>query len=265
MTLIRNATIWITGASSGIGEALASEAAATGAKKLILSARRQSELERVRATCANADAHAIETLDLADVDNLEAKAREVWQRHGPIDIVIHSGGISQRSLCENTQLDVYRRLMDVNFFGTVAITQALLPLMLAQKKGHIVAISSLVGKFGTPLRSGYAASKHALHGYTDALRAEVADRNVHVMIVCPGWVRTNISVTALSGDGSAHAKMDPGIDKGLCPRDVAAKILDGIEGNKAEMMIAGKEAAAVYLKRFAPGLFNTIIRRAKLT
>lgn len=265
MTQIANSTIWITGASSGIGEALAYEAAAAGAKKLILSARRHAELERVRHACIAHDRHVSVALDLAETNKLEQAARDVWQQHGPIDIVIHSGGISQRSLCKDTKLDVYKRLMDINFFGTVAITQGLLPLMLERKVGHIVAISSLVGKFGTPLRSGYAASKHALHGYTDALRAEVADAGIQVTIICPGWVRTNISLAALSGDGSAHAQMDPGIDAGLDPRATAQKMLAAIEANKAEAIIAGKEGAAVYLKRFAPNLFNRVVRRAKLT
>ena len=132
----------------------------------------------------------------------------IWHEHGPIDVVIHSGGITQRSLCVETELQVYEKLMRINFFGTIAITQALLPKMIERGSGHIVVISSLTGKFGTPLRSGYAASKHALHGYTDALRAEVADNGVKVTTICPGFVRTEISRNALSGDASAHGIMD---------------------------------------------------------
>lgn len=261
MTNLNQATIWITGASSGIGEAFAREAEAAGAKRLILSARRADTLEQVRQRLSRPDDHRVVPLDLADTDALGPLAEQVWMEHGPVDIIIHSGGITQRSLAKDTSLDVYRRIMDIDFFGSVALTQALLPHMIERDHGHIVLISSLVGKFGTPWRSAYAAAKHALHGYADAVRAELADTGVRITVFCPGFIRTNISTNALSADGSTHGKQDPAIAAGKDPADCARAIRKAIERNQGEAYFAGKEMFGVYLKRFTPRLFEKIIPR----
>ncbi|RMF18444.1 MAG: SDR family NAD(P)-dependent oxidoreductase [Candidatus Dadabacteria bacterium] len=258
---MNHATIWITGASSGIGEAFAREAEAAGATRLILSARREDALEQVRAGMQRPDDHRVVQLDLADTDALGPLAEQVWHEHGPIDIIVHSGGITQRSLAKDTTFDVYRRIIDVDFLGTVALTQALLPHMLERDHGHIVMISSLVGKFGTPLRSAYAAAKHALHGYADAVRAELADTGVHVTVFCPGFIRTNISVNALLEDGTPQGRDDPAIINGKDPADCARAIRKAIEKNRGEAYFAGKEMLGVYLKRFTPRLFEKIIPR----
>lgn len=256
-------TIWITGASSGIGEALAQELSARGAR-LVLSARREDRLEEVRARCHGAERHIIQRLDLAESETHADAVAQVISEVGGIDIMVHNGGISQRSLVQDTDLSVDRRIMEVNFFGTVSLTKALLPAMLEKEAGHFVVISSLVGKFGTPLRSAYAASKHALHGFFESLQAEAWEQGIRVTMVCPGFIRTEISTKALKGDGSAHATMDEALAKGM-PRDVCArKIANAIRAQKAELIVGGRETAGVWVKRFFPALFRNAIRKVKV-
>lgn len=263
MITLQNKTAWITGASSGIGEALAYAFSTRGAR-LILSARRLEELERVRQRCTNAATHLSLPLDLAAFD-AEAVTQQVLNEVGPIDLLIHSGGVSQRSTVVETNLAVQRRIMEINYFGAIALTQAVLPGMLARKSGHLVVISSLSGKISTPRRSAYAASKHALHGFFDALRAEVYQDGVRVTIVCPGYTQTNLSLHALTGDGGAHGQMDPTQAKGMTPEKLATRICQAIERDEEELLIGGKEVFAVYLKRFWPGLYNRMIRRTRIT
>ncbi|MEZ4713235.1 MAG: SDR family oxidoreductase [Caldilineaceae bacterium] len=258
-----NKVIWITGASSGIGEALAIACSQRGAR-LVLSARRQAELERVRSQCANAEAHLVLPLDLTNFDAVAATA-QVLEQFGQIDILVNNGGVSQRGAALETGLEVDRRIMEINYFGAVALTKAVLPSMIARRSGCIVAISSLSGKISTPRRSAYAASKHALHGFFDALRAEVHKEGVGVLLVCPGYVRTNLSLHALTGAGQAHGKLDPTQEKGIAPAVLAEKILAAVEQGKDEVLIGGKEVLAVYLKRLWPGLYNWFIRRREIT
>ena len=256
--------VWITGASAGIGAAVARAAAARGAR-LILSARREDQLEAVRATCRDPDAHLVLPLDLAAPDTFAAAVAEVLAARGAIDVLIHNGGVSQRSLARDTALEVDRRIMAVNFFGAVALTKAVLPAMRERGAGRIVVVTSLVGKIGTPKRSTYAASKHALHGFFDSLRAEEWRSGIGVTLVCPGFIRTDISVNALTGDGSAQGTLDHAQAHGLPPELCAERILRAIEKEKDEVLIGGKERWAVPLKRFFPGLFNRVIRRVKVT
>jgi short-subunit dehydrogenase len=249
----RGKTVWITGASSGIGEALAIAFSGEGAR-VILSARRAAELERVRQTCG-AEARIL-PFDLTD----ETQIADAVAAAGPVDIVVHSGGISQRSLVADTALKTDRAIMELNYFGTIALTKALLPSMLARKSGHIVAISSVLGYVGIPLRSGYAASKHALHGFFDSLRAEVQKDGIDVTIVCPGYVRTNISFNAVRGDGSAHGKMDATHDKAIRPEQAAPRIVAGVARRKREVVVGGAETWAIVAKRFLPALFARAVR-----
>jgi short-subunit dehydrogenase len=255
-----NRRIWITGASSGIGEALAVAFHRAGAK-LILSARREDELKRVQGLCGGEANTRILPMDVTHAEELPGKAREALGMFGGIDILVLNAGVSQRSLVKDTSMAVYRSIMETNFFGPVGLAQALLPSMLENKSGHIVVISSLVGKFSTPLRSGYSASKHSLHGFFDALRAEVARQGIQVTLVCPGFIQTNVSLNALKGDGTRHGKMDAGTAKGM-PADIcAAKILKGIARHKKEFYVGGWDKYSVYLKRFFPGLFARMIAR----
>ena len=262
MAQLRNKVIWLTGASSGIGEALAYELAAKGAR-LILSARRKEELQRVKGNCS-VDAQpgiSILPLDLSQADTLKLSTEAAIQLFGHIDILINNGGISQRSLIAETALSVDRRIMEVNFFSAVALTKYLLPHFIQRKQGHLVNISSLTGKFATPYRSAYAASKHALHGFFDALRAEHFKDNIRVTMICPGFIHTPITLSALTGDGTPLNKMDEAQFKGKPADWCARKIVSAIEGEKEEVYIGGREIFAVYMKRFFPGIFSRVIRK----
>ena len=250
----RDKVVWVTGASSGIGEAVAIAFSKEGAR-LVLSSRNAAELERVRRSCAG-DGHRVIPLDLTDPDSFPAAV----ERAGHVDILVHSGGVSQRSLAADTDLATDRAIMDVNFFGTVALTKAVLPSMLAKKSGHIVPISSVVGYVGTPLRSTYAASKHALHGFFDSLRAEVAKDGIVITIVCPGYIRTNVSRNALTGNGKAFGKMDSTHERAMRPEEAARRIVKAVADRKQELLVGGKETWAVPLKRFIPRLVSRIVR-----
>lgn len=232
---------------------------------LVISSRRMEALERVRANCFEPSKVTIVLMDVGDYKNIEGKVRPVIERLGGIDVLFNNAGISQRALAKDTGIGVYERIMNVNFMGTAAMTLAVLPYMIRQKSGHIAAVSSLTGKFGTPLRTGYAASKHALHGFFDSLRSEVWKDNIKVTLICPGFVKTHISENALRGDGTPHNIIDHAIAQGLEPDDVAEKILHGMKAGKEEIYTAGKEVLGVYLKRFFPALFSKYIRSAKVT
>lgn len=255
----------ITGASSGIGEALTYQVAQKGAK-LILSARRESELKRVKAGCPAQSEIAILPLDLADAGTIATTAKTAESIYGHVDILISCGGISQRARVIDSHMEVDRRIMEVNYFGTIALTKALLPKMAERKTGHQVVVTSAVGIISSPLRSAYSASKHALHGFFDALRAEHHDDNLHVTMVLPGFIKTQISVNALTGDGSTQNQMDDAQEHGMTAEECALQILKAIEKNKEEVYIGGmKEVTGIYLKRFLPGLFSRIIRKMKVT
>ncbi len=265
MGFFHNKRIWITGASSGIGEALALAFAKNGAQ-LILSARNEKELNRVAAAANEAGAVSVivQPLDLAQHATLPQLAEKVLKLVGKLDILINNGGISQRALALDTTLDVDRKLMDVNYFGTVALTKAVLPAMLTHQLGHIVTVTSLTGKFGSPYRSSYAATKHALHGFFDSLRAELSETHIKVTLICPGFIRTNISIHALTGDGAPLGTMDESTDRGMDPEVLADKILRTIERGKEEAYFGGREVLGVYLKRFFPAYFSRMIRKAKV-
>lgn len=265
MIFFKNKRVWITGASSGIGEALALAFAEQGAQ-LILSARNELEINRVGAACAKAGASSvlIQPLDLERHESIPGIVEAVLNKVGKVDILVNNGGISQRSLAKETSLEVDKKLMAVNFFGTVALTKALLPNMLMHQLGHIVTITSLTGKFGSPYRSSYAASKHALHGFFDSLRAELNDSHIQVTLICPGFVRTNVSKNALTGNGTKLGTMDEATDNGMEPDRLAHKILQAIENGKEEAYFGGKEVLGVYLKRFFPRYFSKMLLKAKV-
>lgn len=256
--------IWITGASSGIGEALA-HAFARRSARLILSSRREEELRRVRDLCAHPERHLVLPLDLAEPETLATAAGRALEHFGQVDLLIHNGGVSQRSRAEETALAVDRRVMEVDYFGAVALTKALLPAMLARGSGRIVVVSSLVGKIGTPLRSGYSAAKHALHGFFDSLRAEVHDRGVRVTLVCPGFIRTRVSINALTGDGTPQGTLDRAQAEGMSPEECARRIVRALDRGRDEVLIGGKEVWAVRLERLFPALFRRLIRRVRVT
>lgn len=261
----QNKVVWITGASSGIGEALAYALHDKGAK-LILSSRREEILNQVKNNCSGdrSDIYIL-PLDLADADTLPAKAQEALNIFGHIDYLFNNGGVSQRSNVIDTKMDVVRKVMEINFFGSIALTKAVLPSMIGRQSGHIVVTSSVMGKFGTRLRSSYAASKHALHGYYDCLRQEIYDDNVNISLVCPGFVKTAVTKNALEGDGSKHDKMSKGQKNGMLPGEFAQKLLPKIAREKKEIYIGGAEIWAIYLKRFIPSLLHRILRKIDVT
>ncbi|MCY7351441.1 MAG: SDR family oxidoreductase [Cytophagaceae bacterium] len=260
MKNLRQKTVWITGASSGIGEALAYEFARQGAK-LVLSARRAGELQRVKTATGLPDANVLVLpLDMTDGASLPTAVETVLRTFGAIDIVVQNAGISQRSLIHETSLDVDRQIMEVNYFGVVALTKAVLPTMRERKQGHFVVISSVTGYVATPLRSAYAASKHAVRGFFDALRAENQDLGLRVTIACPGYIRTEVSKNALHGDGSQHGKMDQNQEKGMTPEECARQIVRAVKAGKLEVYPGGKEILGIYLKRWFPGLVARMVK-----
>lgn len=257
--------VWITGASSGIGKALAIELANQNAK-LILSSRKKEDLELVKNECKNSADIKIITLDLEDYMNLESKANEAITAFGKVDILVNNGGISQRSFVKDTAIAVDKRIMDINYLGTVALTKAVLPHFIKNKSGHFVTTTSIVGKIGTPLRSSYAASKHALHGFFDSLRTEIYQDNIAVTLICPGFVNTNVSKNALTGDGTPQKKMDVATENGIQPEHFAKLMAKSIEQRKEEVYISGaKEKLGVYVKRFFPKIFSKMIRKMSVT
>jgi len=253
--------VWITGASSGIGEALALAFHGAGAK-LILSARREDELKRVQTACGGEAGARVLPMNGTNTQELPEQMRQALDVFSGLDVLVLNAGITQRSRTRETDESVYRRLMEVNFFGPEAMARAVLPSMLAQKNGHIVVISSVAGKFGVPMRSGYSATKFALHGFFEALRAEEERNGIHVTMVCPGYIRTEISLSALRGDGRKHAKMDSELAHGMPAKECARQILHGVARRKREIVVAApREKALVYIKRFFPDLLARMTGR----
>ncbi|WP_417465037.1 SDR family oxidoreductase [Kordiimonas sp.] len=259
--MFKGQAIWVTGASSGIGEALAYEFASLGAK-LILSARREAELERVKAACetmgAMADDVLILPLDVTDEGAISAVTKAAHSFTGRIDMLINNAGISQRSLCIDTDMATYRRLFEVDVFGQIALTKEVLPIMLAQKSGHMVVTASVAGKIGVSQRTGYCAAKHAMMGFFDALRAEVSKSGLHVTTITPGFIRTNIATHALKGDGSEFGKVDKNIAGGMDVKKCAKVIMKGLSKRQKEIPVGeGSEMKALWVKRFFP---NTLFK-----
>jgi len=261
---IKGAKVWLTGASSGIGEALTYELNKRGAE-LVISARRVEELDRVKINCQFPDKVNVLCLDLGATDKFEELFCEVKNILGGLDLLINNAGISQRSLAVETEMSVFKKLMDINYLGTIALSKTVLPYFIENKKGHIAVTSSLVGVFASPLRSGYAASKHALHGFFDALRAEHYNDNVKVTIVCPGFIQTEVSLNALTADGSQQQTMDKATANGLTAEACAKKYVKAIERDKKEVYIAKWEKVGVYAKRYFPFLYYYLIRRLAVT
>ena len=262
MNSFSNKVVWITGASAGIGEALALAFAREGAS-LVLSARRKDALDAVADKCKKAGAASVivQPLDLTKQEGFENIIAEIIKEVSRIDVLVNNGGRSQRSLVKDTPVELYREQMEVNFFGAISLTKAILPFMLAANSGQIITISSLVGKIGSPLRSGYAASKHALHGFFDSLRAEVKNNNIRVLMVCPGFIKTDVSINAMDASGKPTGTMDENQEKGMPPSKLALQVLSAVKAGKEEIYVGGKETLILYIKRFFPGLVNGIVSK----
>jgi len=263
MELLKDKVIWITGASSGIGEALAYQLSAKG-NTLILSARNRKRLELVQSNCHSPERVKILTLDLADTSNMDALVSEAMEFFGSIDVLINNAGLSQRSLIIETQFSVYERLIQINYLGTLALSKAILPYFIQEKNGYFVVVSSLMGKFGSPYRSGYCGAKHALHGFFDVLRMEHEKDNIQVTMICPGFVQTEVARNALTADGSPQETNDTGTANGLPVALFVKKMIKALERKKFEAYIGGEEVKGVYLKRLFPKMLHKLVLRSKV-
>lgn len=251
--------VWVTGASSGIGEALCRALAKQGAK-LILSARNLSKLESVKSSLANADEHHILDFDVSDIDIIQRKTEEAWSLFNGVDVLINNAGISQRSLALETSIEVDRKVMEVDYFAPVALSKAIVPKMLDNRSGCIINIASVAGKIGSSMRSAYAGAKHALIGYMDCLRAEVMSQGIRVINVCPGWVQTNISQNALTGDMQPYGELDDEIKSGIPVDDFVRILLKKLNSSKQEIIIArGLPKFGYQVRRIFPNIYHWIL------
>jgi len=258
-----NKTIWITGASSGIGEACAYLFAREKAN-LILTATRADRLAVVQQECIRLGARCeILPYDLSDLTGIDVLTDKAIALFGNMDIAFLNAGISQRSTTLETSAGVDEKIMQVNFFAPMQIAKRLLPAMMAQGGGTIAVTSSIAGKFGFPLRSAYAASKFALYGFFETVQAEYYNEGIRVVMVCPGRVKTNISYNALEADGQKHGRMDEGQQKGITADKAARKIVKAIRKQQPEVLVGGIELLMVYIRRFLPGLARRLVRRIK--
>ena len=257
-------SIWITGASSGIGEACACRYAEQGAR-LVLTSSSAERLEIVAAKCRELGASAVALLpyDLSATDGIDTLVENAWTEFNGIDIVMLNAGISQRTNVEDTSMDMVRKIMEINYFAPVAISKALLPKMVSAGGGKIAVTTSIAGKFGFPLRCGYSSSKFALYGFFETLQAEYYNAGIKVTIVCPGRVNTNISRYALDKGGKPHGVMDPGQAGGMSPEKAAQIITRAIATGKREVLVGRKELLMVYIKRFFPALCSSLARKIK--
>lgn len=243
--------VWITGASSGIGEALSRALLADGAA-VILSGRRVEALQQLAALAP--ERTLVLPFETTDYERLPELVEQAWAWQGRIDLLINNAGVSQRSLALDTSFDVYRQLIDIDYLAPVALTQLLLPRLVEQGSGQLAVVSSVAGKLGAPMRTGYCGAKHAVVGYFEALRAEVEDAyGIGVSVILPGSVRTAIASNALEGSGAARGRSDTNIDNGIDPNDAAKTILDGLAQRQHDIVVAeGQELMALQLRASDP-------------
>jgi short-subunit dehydrogenase len=257
---LKGKVAWITGASSGIGAALAI-ALSKLEVHLIISARNIENLESVKVTCTHPNQVHILPADLAAIDTLPGIAEKAWKIYNRIDYVILNAGFAVRDRIINTDLELIKKVMDVNFFSAVVLTKTLLPLMKAKGSGHFVVTSSLSGKYGIPQLGAYAASKHALHGFFESLRAEQEDDNLFVTMVIPGLIRTNITLNGFKGDGTKYGKMQESLANGISAETCAQSIIKAMAHRRKEVLIGGLEIYSVWVKRMFPTLFSYFITK----
>ena len=254
---------WVTGASSGIGESLVHEFVRRGAT-VIASSNDLPGLERVKAQCGNKSlmVHCI-PFDLADTSGIDKIVEQQVNALGRIDFLLNIGGISQRARIDETPMWLDRKIFEINYFGTIALSKAVLPYMVRQQSGHILATSSISGRFGFPLRSAYSASKQALHGFFETLYLENKKFNIKASVIIPGRVRTSISFHALDAEGKEHGKLDEGQAKGVLPQRAAEIIIKGMVRNKREILVGKNELIMLYIRRYCPWLFFRIADKIK--
>ena len=258
-------TVWITGASSGIGAALARQFAEEGAK-VIISSHEAEELEGVRKALepVSKKVHSV-VFNLGNPEEVQATAEKVLKAFGQVDVLMNNGGISTRSLAMETPLEIDRRVMEIDYFSGVILTKAVLPGMIENGYGHIGVTSTISGKFGWPLRSAYAAAKHALFGFYKSLWAENNRKGIRVTIFSPGRVQTNISIHALERDGKEHGKMDPGQAKGITAEKCARKMIRAMKRNRKDVLVGGPELIMVWIHKYCKPLYYWLANRISAT
>ena len=255
--------IWVTGASSGIGEALVRSFMERGAT-VIVSSNEPDELIRVKSDCNGLPGKMIcVPFDLAETSGISDLVDSTLRSTGRIDYLVNLGGISQRALVVDTPMWIDRKIMEINYFGTVALTKAVLPWMILQGSGHILATSSIAGRFGFPLRSAYSASKQALHGFIETLYLENKKSGIRASVIIPGRVKTKISFRALDSSGKEHGRMDQGQSGGISPQKAARQIIRGIKRNRREILVGSSELVMLFIRRYFPSLFFRIAGKIK--
>lgn len=256
---LKRKVVWITGASSGIGEAIAYELAKEGCK-IILSARRVEELNRVKSNINLSDENVLVLpIDLEQHEKASEWTNKVIEKFKHIDVLINNGGISQESLALDTSSEVEQKIMNINYFGNVALSKAVAPFMQEQKSGKIAVITSIIGKFGLPRLSTYAASKHALYGFYDSFRLELKKDGISVVLVSPGFINTNVTLNAITGDGSSFKQNSPAQENGMDTEVFAKIFVRTIKTNRQHKFIGAKELLSVPFKTFLPNLFYSIM------
>ena len=263
-TKFKDLTIWITGASSGLGEALAIAFAKKGAT-IILSGRNEDKLEAVKEQCKKSKNHHIVPFDISDSEQTQAAYKSAINKAGKIDWLINNAGVSQRSLIMETSEDVERQIMELDYFAQTRLTRLVLPAMLEQGGGKIVMISSIAGLIGTQYRGAYSAAKAALHMWANSLRAELHDKGIEVATIFPGFIQTNISINALTGDGSAQGTMDEATSNGLTATDFAKQVVKALSKGEEYIVVAGsKEKLATRVNRVSPPKLYKLIRESQV-
>ncbi|WP_019673782.1 SDR family NAD(P)-dependent oxidoreductase [Psychrobacter lutiphocae] len=262
---LNNLTVWITGASSGLGEALSIECARRGAT-VILSGRNADKLQTVKNKCKHSKKHLVLPFDILDSEQSQAAYQQIIDKMGGIDWLINNAGVSQRSLIMDTNEAIERQLMEIDYFAQTRLTRLVLPAMIKQGGGKVVMVSSIAGLLGTQYRGGYGAAKAAIHMWANSLRAELSEQHVKVATVFPGFIQTNVSINALTGDGSTQGTMDEATDKGLTAKAFAKKVVSALAKDKEYIIVAGhKEKLATLINRLSPPKLYQAIRKAKVT
>jgi short-subunit dehydrogenase len=262
MSYFKGKTVIVTGASSGIGEATAKEFLLQGAK-VILVARSESKMYDSFKDF-NQDSYSIYPFDLTNLDDIDSFVKMLIEKEGPIDILFNNAGVSQFGYFEESDLSVLDKIMELDFFSVVQFTKSILPHMVSKKSGQIVTNTSVAGLVGSRNRSFYSSAKFALHGFFDSIRSEIIHHNVHVTLIAPGRVATDVGKNALTASGEPYGRDDRGHRKGLTSLEAAKRILNAIKCRKREAVIAKWNDIAwlaVYIRKFSPSLYFFLARR----
>ncbi|WP_372774280.1 SDR family oxidoreductase [Mangrovibacterium sp.] len=253
---MKNKVVIITGASSGIGKALAFEFASKGAK-LVLAARRLDMLEQLKQEI-NTTEVLIQPTDVSKEDDCQALIEQAVRHFGRIDILVNNAGISMRAIFEEVELDVLRKLMDVNFWGTVYCSKYALPHLL-KTKGSLVGIISIAGYVGLPGRTGYSASKFAIRGFLDTIRIENLKKGLHVLVAAPGFTASEVRKAALTASGSNQGETPRNEDKMMSAETCAKHIVRAVEKRKRQLILTFIEGkVTVFLGKFLPKLLDRL-------